>query len=277
MAFPVPATYASEATDMARDNRKRTASPPSFFFARARGLVLAAEYFTDERLGGYNAVAAKHRHRFQNALFGQVMAAFEWCIKDFFAQIIDATDLFNERVEDAKWITLDKSRILAQRETTASIGALLVHPTLGWHDPREVNRRYQAVFDAAPIANSEIPHLERLWLLRHSVAHNGGLITHHDAYRMGAPSLAGETARIDATYIVDTEALVGHVVGRLASPVGDKIVERWLRERSSGDWTSDEQAFSALKVLTTAERSRSKELPTISEADWQADKARFGV
>ncbi len=94
MAFPVPATYTSEAKDMARDNRKRTASPPSFFFARARGLVLAAEYFTDERLGGYNAVAAKHCHRFQNAVFGQVMAAFEWCIKDFFTQIIDATDLY---------------------------------------------------------------------------------------------------------------------------------------------------------------------------------------
>jgi hypothetical protein len=262
---------------MARDNLKREKSPPSFFFARVRGLVLAAEYFTDERMGGYSAVAAKHRHRFQNALFGQVMAAFEWCIKDFFAQVITATDLFDAEVEAAKWITLEKSRVLAQRETAASIGALLVHPTLGWHTPSEVNQRYQGVFGASPIAKAEMAHLERLWLLRHSVAHNGGLITHHDAYRMGAPDLAGETAKIDAAYILATEDLLGTIVGRLASPVGDKIIERWLKERSSGIWAADEQAYSTLKVLTTAEKSRNKDLPDITQADWHADKGQLAI
>ncbi len=98
------------------------------------------------------------------------MAAFEWCVKDFIAQVIDATDTFDNLVIDSKWIEVEKSRLLVQREVTASIGALLVHPTLGWHDPRIVNERYSVLFQAQPIAKDEVLTLERLWLLRHSVA-----------------------------------------------------------------------------------------------------------
>jgi len=152
-----------------------------------------------------------------------------------------------------------------------------VHPTLGWHTPSEVNARYQGVFEASPIAKTEIAHLDRLWLLRHSVAHNGGLITHHDAYRMGAPHLGGESAKIDAAYIAAAEALLGDIVKRLAAPVGEKIIEKWLNERSTGTWAADQQAYSKLKVLTTAVMSRSAELPITSEADWHADNAKFGV
>jgi hypothetical protein len=276
VTFPVPAIYTSEATDMARDNAKRATSPPSFFFARARGIALAAEYFTDARLGGYKEVAAKHRHRFQNALFGQVMAAFEWCIKDYFAQVIDATDLFDAAVEAADWIRLDKSRLLAQRESTASIGAMLVHPTLGWHDPREVNARYRVVFGAQPIANDEIRPLEQLWLLRHSVAHNGGLVTHHDAYRMGASHLANQTARIDANYIAQAEELLGRIIARLHHPVGEKVLERWIRSRSIGVWVLERQEFSKLRLITTAEPGRHRDLPEITQEHWEADRERLG-
>lgn len=277
MTFPVPAVYASEAADMARDDTKRLKSPPSFFFARARGLELAAGYFTDERVQGSAAVAAKHRQRVQSALFGQVMAAFEWCIKDFVAQTIDATDLLDETVQDCKWIEIDRSRVLAQRETATSPGALLVHPTGGWHDGREVNKRYSILFQASPIDNAEMHTLDRLWLLRHSIAHNGGLVTHHDAYRMGEMDLAGKTVRIDEDYIAKSIETLAKIIGRLGSVVGDKLLERWMKDRSTGVFAVDNSAYEKLKLLTTVERSRSANLPPVLAADYTADRNRFGL
>lgn len=278
MAFPIPEIYASEAADIARDEAKRTQSPPSFFFARVRGLALAADYFTDARLvGGYSAVAAKHRHRFQSALLGQVMAAFEWCVKDFIAQVLDATDAFDELVMESKWIEVDKSRLLVQREITASIGALLVHPTLGWHDARVLNERYSVLFQAQPVAKNELLTLERLWLLRHSVAHNGGLITHHDAYRMGAVDVAGKTAKIDSSFITDAANFLRTIVSRLGDPVGKKILEKWMKEESTGVYATDEATYRKLKLITTVITSRSVALPVVTEGMYYADRAAAGL
>ncbi len=262
---------------MARDDAKRASSPPSFFFARTRGLELAAGYFTDDRVTGSAAVAGKHRHRVQSALFGQVMAAFEWCIKDFLAQVIDATDLLDETVQECKWIELDRSRILAQRETASSPGALLVHPTGGWHDGREVNKRFSMLMQAAPIDNAEMQTLDRLWLMRHSVAHNGGLVTHHDAYRMGAIALAGKTVRIDETYISRAIEFLGVIVSRLGGNVEAKLIGRWMTERSTGDYAGDASAYETLKLLTTVITSRSADLPVVGAADYADDRARFGL
>jgi hypothetical protein len=72
--------------------------------------------------------------------------------EDFFAQVIDATDLYDDMVEAAKWIQLEKSRVLAQREATASIGAILIHPTQGWHDTSNLQSRYTEFLRVEAIA-----------------------------------------------------------------------------------------------------------------------------
>ena len=156
-AFPIPSRYTSEAADIARDERKRVASPPSFFCAQTKGLALAAGYFVDSRLAvaSHNAVAGKHRHRIHGALFGQLMAAFEYCLKDYIAQLVDATDMFDEAIENCNWISVDKSRVLAQRDASARIGAILIHPLLGWQDAREVNQRYQKLFGQELLPNKK--------------------------------------------------------------------------------------------------------------------------
>jgi hypothetical protein len=278
VSFPVPDSYSSNAADIAREESKRTARPPSFFFSRSRSQVLAATYFTDERLaGGYSAVAAKHRHRIQSATFGQMMAAFEWCIKDFFAQIIDATDLFDDKVEAAKWIQLEKSRVLAQREATASIGAILIHPTQGWHDPANLQSRYGEFFAASPLPNAEADTLERLWILRHSVAHNAGFVTNHDAYRMRAPALSERSVRIDEGFLNEAFTFLTGVVRRLGDPVGSRIMKCWLTEKSTGNFADDVLAYGALKHITTVVESRSIGLPDIVEATYNADRQALGI
>jgi hypothetical protein len=271
--FPIPDIYTSEAEDIERDEIKRRNSPPSFFFARSRGVVLAATYFNDDRLTGSPGTAAKHRHRIQYAAFGQLMASFEWCIKDFVAQLVDATDLFDEKVSEAKWIQVEKSGVLASREVSASAGAILIHPTQGWHDPAKVNERYSSFFGRALLENDETEALERLWLLRHSVAHNAGYVTSHDAYRMRAPNLSDRSVRIDGAFLEATEAFLGHIVGRLGDPIGQRVVKDWCVRKATGQFTQDEVVYTRLKQITSVVESRSKPLPTIAEAMYVKDRA----
>ena len=272
-SFPVPEAYTSEAADIERDESKRQSSPLSFFFARGWGVVLAANYFIDERLTGSPGVARKHRHRIQYAAFGQLMAAFEWCIKDFIAQLVDATDLLDEKIEAARWINVEKSRVLASREASASAGAMLIHPTQGWHDTSNLNGRYTELFQHAPLPKGEVETLERLWLLRHSVAHNAGFVTNHDAYRMRAPSLSQKSVKIDGLFLESTWTFLGNVVRRLDVPIGASVVHTWCKQEAIGDFGQDQLVYTRLKHITTAIESRSQPLPVITAADYAADLA----
>src|SRR5207244_1810167 len=123
---------------------KREESPPSSFYAQSRGIWLAAEYF--EHRGGYAGVASKHRLRIRSALLAQLMSSYEFAVKDFLAQVLDATHIFDDRVKDWDWINVDVSAVLQTREGLGRIGAVLIHPTLGWQAPKDINHRYQDVF-----------------------------------------------------------------------------------------------------------------------------------
>lgn len=278
MPFPVPDIYSSEAADLAREESKRAASPPSYYWSRSWSQVLAATYFTDDRLAGrYRGVAAKHRHQIQSAAFGQIMAGFEWCLKDFIAQVINATDLFDAQVERAKWIELQKTRVLAQREATASIGAILIHPTQGWHDTTNIQDRYGGFFSASPLTNDQAGTLERLWILRHSVAHNAGFVTNHDAYRMRAPGLSQCTIHIDEDFLRDAHAFLADIVRELGNRVGKEIVDSWLREKSTGDYDHDVVVYRSLKHIASVVESRSQGLPEIGQTDYDADRQALGL
>jgi hypothetical protein len=274
VTFPIPDAYSATAADITRDQEKRAKSPPSFFFGQAWGIKLAASYFTNDRLaeGARGAVATKHRQRIQNASFGQLMASFEYCVKDFIAQIIDATDIFDRAVEESKWIQVDKSRVLSQREGRASIGGVLIHPLLGWHDHATVNERYKVLFDHALIPDSEAPTLERLWILRHSVAHNAGLITAHDAYRLRAPGLSEKQIRIDPDFLEATIWFLANIVRRMGHPIGHGAIQRWLQTKATGDWTEDKDVYTRLKLIVEVQESRAQGLRSITEADYAADQ-----
>ena len=209
MAFPQPEIWTRESADIRREHSKRIASPSSFFCSQGQSLYLAAEYFRDDRLveDSRRGVAGKHRHKNQLAIFGQLMAAFEYMLKDFVAKAIDSTSAFDEKVKSQEWLSITTERVLAQRIVQASIGSTLVHPTLGWHSPETVNERFKNLFNVPPINGDEIRTLNVLWILRHSVAHNAGFVTAHDAARIGQSNLAEQVAhklfliRYDPKYV----------------------------------------------------------------------------
>jgi len=274
----LPARWTSDAADIAREERKREHSPSSYFFSQGRALVLAAQYFVDDRLvpGAHGGVAKKHRHRINLALFGQLMAAHEFLLKDFIASVVDTVPTFDEALMQAKWIQVDTSRVLSFRSASSTPGDILLHSTQGWFDPDTVNKRYKALFRYEPIASGEIPMLETLWILRHSVAHNAGFVGAHDAMRGSMPHLAGHVADIGPEFIEDAFLFLCEIARRIATVIGDRVLLDWLKTRvpAGKAYTRDNATYVALKHLATFVESRPSELPEFTEGDYLADFSR---
>ncbi|MGA2320294.1 MAG: hypothetical protein ABSG95_06070 [Solirubrobacteraceae bacterium] len=186
MPFPVPDASTSESVAAARDEAKRAASPPSAFFAQSQAMLIAVRYF-EPLNSGYEGTAEKHKIRIRSALFGQLMASFEFVRKDFIAQTLDITHIYDDEAKKWDWLTLNLAAVLSTREGFGRLGASLIHPLSGWQTPEILNQRYKDIFKREPVANDEIATLRDLWIVRHSVAHNGGFghSRTRDAY--GAP------------------------------------------------------------------------------------------
>lgn len=140
MPFPVPNPSTSESNDAQRDERKRKASPPSAFFAQSQAILTALKYY-DDLHSGYPGAARKHMNRICGAMFAQLMAAFEFATKDFIAQTLDATHIYDDEVKDWSWPQIDIAAVLSTREGLGRLGAVLVHPLPQWHVPETVNER----------------------------------------------------------------------------------------------------------------------------------------
>lgn len=275
MPFPEAAAWNRDSADIARENTKRKDSPCSFFFSHGRSLVLAAEYFHDGRLSeeARGGVALKHRHKIQLAIFGQLMAAFEYMLKDFIAKSIDVANVFDEKLKQQEWLSITTERVLSQRIAQSSIGSMLVHPTLGWHSPETVNERYKAIFNVIPFDREDLKKVSILWVLRHSVAHNAGFVTAHDSARINQPALTERVAHIDENFIKDAFDYLCSIANRLAESCGKSMLKQWLKSLRTYDqnWERDRNTYQAIKWLGAYVNSRNQELPAYDEAAYNAD------
>jgi len=271
-------SWKQDAADLKREEEKRWYSPSSFFFSQGKAIILAASYFHDQRLinRARGGVARKHRHRSYLALFGQLMASLEYLLKDFVAQVIDLTDIYDDRVKRAKWISVEVAQILTTRRTMyAWPGAVLFHSSLGWHEPRSVNARYTELFEYQPIDSAEVTELEQLWILRHSVAHNAGFVTTADAVRGGMAQLSNRVVDIDETFLNDTFAFLCVIARRVAEGVGGRVLLTYLQSKrdAGSDYARDKWSYSNLKRLSFYVPSRAAKLPTVAKRDYTADFA----
>jgi hypothetical protein len=276
MPFPVPAASSTESADARRDERKRQASPPSYFYAQSQAIKTAVRYF-EPLNSGYAGAAAKHKNRTRSALFVQLMAAFEFALKDFLAQTIDYTHIYDDEVKKWEWLDLDVATVLSTREGLGRLGAVLIHPLQGWQTPETVNRRYKDVFKREPIASDETSHLRDLWIVRHSVAHNGGIVTSPDARRLRDTSLSEKQVLIDEDYLSAAVDLLRAIVLRLETVIGPSLLKRWFAEAAAGSWAQDSAEYTQLKRLITCVQSRPTELAEVNEKAYEEDRKAAGA
>jgi hypothetical protein len=279
MELTQPDPWEHDAADIEREELKRNLSPASFFFSQGQAMVLAASYFDRPRLAASvrAGVAKKHRHRIHLALFGQLMASLEFLLKDFVAKVIDAVPTFDEALLKADWLKVDTGRILSMRSAVTTAGSLLLHPTVGWQQPEMVNRRYKDLFASQPILPAEVQELERLWVLRHSVAHNAGFVSAYDAARAGYPQVADKVADINEELIDETFDFLTEIARRVAEGVGDTILCRWLATKKAlgANYRRDKETYTSLKLLSTFVPSRARDLPKITKSPYTKDFARL--
>ncbi len=281
MPFPDLNPWTRDTADIAREDKKRQSSPTSFFYSQGRALCLAAEYFKDERLAvdARDGVAIKHRHKNQLAIFGQLMAAFEYMLKDFVAKSIDATSVFDEKIKEQEWLSVTTDRVLSQRVAQTSIGSMLVHPTLGWHTPETVNMRFKNLFNCPAFQGSDFKTLNTLWILRHSIAHNAGFVTAHDAARIGQPMLSEKVVDIDAWFIIETFNFLKAIAAHITATCGKSILKQWLKSKKTYglDFARDKNEYLKVKLLSTWIASRTTDLPTPNAAEYKADWEAINV
>lgn len=279
--FPIPSRRDRDTVDVQRDERKRLRSPGSFFYSQGKGQVLSAGYFIDTRLAesARGGIALKHRHRIHLALFGQLMASFEYFLKDFVAKAVDATTNLDETIRKEKWLNIDVDRVLANRSGMATVGSTLVHSTLGWHSPVQVNTRYESLFGRRAFSALEVETLEKLWVLRHSVAHNAGMIIHYDATRIGDEMLSDHTADIDAEFISETFKFLSPIAKTICSECGANLLRKQFQplDTRGPDFVADTPAYTKLKPLSEYIESRSQELSLIDPPTYEADFGLYRV
>jgi len=267
--------WAHGANDIIRDETKRTVSPGSYFYSQGKAIVLAASYFQDSRLANIarGGTAKKHRHRIHLALFGQLMASFEYLTKEVIARSITLTDYLDSSLEKCDWIKVSCGQVLATRKVQATPGSVLIGPTLGWHSAKEVNRRYSLFFGIDPILASEVGDLDRLWILRHSVAHNAGLVTNHDAARLKSPELSERVVSMSETSIGDTFSFLSPVAERMVGIAEQSLLGRLRNEIAlqGKNYTRDEQTYIGIKQLGQFVKSRTQELNIIGLNEYNLD------
>lgn len=237
--------------------------------------MLAAGYFTNERLAeaARGGIALKHRHRIHLALFGQLMASFEYFLKDFVAKAVDATTNLDEKIRKERWLEVDVDRVLANRSGMATVGSTLVHSTLGWHSPALVNERYARLFSRNAFSADASETLEKLWVLRHSVAHNAGMIIHYDATRIGNEMLADHAADINADFISETFQFLSPIAETICKECGGNLLRKHFQPLNprGPDFVADMPAYSKLKPLAEYLKSRTQELSPVDRPSYEAD------
>lgn len=274
MAFPTPSISAVESSDAHRDEKKRQCSPPSSFYAQSQAILTGVRYL-EPLHSGYGGAARKHKNRAWSALLVQLMSAFEFAMKDFVAQALDITHIFDDEIASWDWLELNIAAVLGTRDGSGQLGAVLIHPLLGWQTPEKMNSRYQDAFGRQPIAKAELSPLRDLWIVRHSIAHNGGVITAPDARRLRESVLTNEQILVDLDYLERSTEFLRTIVGRLESVIGIELLKRWFEEAASGKWDTDKDVYTRLKLLTTYVKSRPKALPEVDEAMYLTDREQL--
>lgn len=189
------------------------------------------------------------------------------------AKAIDSTSNLDEKLQGQNWLKINVERVLANRSGVATVGSTLVHSTGSWHSQAEVNKRYQHLFQRRPFSASQVEDLEKLWILRHSVAHNAGMIIHYDAARIGDETLANCAADIDAEFIKKTFLFLSPIAESICTECGESLLRSQFQPLShrGPDYISDKSSYSGLKYLSKYVDSRVKDLPSLDQSVYETD------
>ncbi len=270
MKYPATASEAATRTDQ-RNRDKLQRSPGSYFVGRTRELVLAAPYLKRNlRPNAYGGTATAHFHNLCAASYAMVLSAFEVTWKSLFAGVIDAVDIFDERITSDKRFreAITPESVLAHREER-SPGGVIASSMGTWQRSEVINSNFEAAFSVRPIDNESAPLVDQFWQLRHIVAHGAGVVGVLDSYRLAGEVDAGMSLQIDSDYLKYAEKELAGVVTGGVRRVSDAVLRRYFARNESRNWTTSASMFSQLYLLGLVV-PKTQDLPAVTEADFVA-------
>lgn len=174
----------------------RHPSPASTFLEEVNDLCDAVHHckrkFPRKGNGQFSKDSSDSFERLVMASFALMMSHFERFQREQFAALIDWSFAFAcpEPIELAKNLEkagceLSLQRVLVGPGDEGEIGEIVADAMPGWHNSTRVNTYFQAVIPSYSFySNAVISELEKLWQLRHSIVHSGGLLTKADAIKV---------------------------------------------------------------------------------------------
>ena len=271
---PVVASEAVNRTDQ-RNREKLSKSPGSYFVGRARELQLAAPYFF-KRLspGAYGGTAYAHYHNLCGASYASMLSAFEVMWKALYAAIVDSTTFYDDNLVDHRLTraVVTTESLLAHRGEGGAGGVLA--SSLGtWQNSETINTRYSAAFQVHPISSADSELVDQLWHIRHTLAHNSGVVGALEAYRLGSALNPGQSLQIDEDYLTYAESELARIARSGVKIVGTRLLQNYFVTEASGDWSQDQPVFSRLSLLGLVV-PKTKDLPSLTQVMYEASMAQ---
>lgn len=268
MELPETSDGAAQREQRLSDKLER--SPGSFFKARARDLVLGASY-ANERLpaNAYGATSRRHFHTVCGATYAVLLSSFELSLKSLYARIIDRTGRYDDMLKGDKGLTIKPELILANRDV-AGAGDVFASQWNAWQSPTEVNKRFRNLIAVDPLDNAAVADLEKLWQIRHVIAHSSGVTSRLDRHRLAGAIEADRALVIDGDYLVVVETHLLAIVTAATAVVGTRLLDDYFSNQPT--WDANEDEFAALFLLGRVV-GQTQNLPVVAEDDFNAEQA----
>ena len=262
-----PNTTAGEAQKEQRLETKLRRSPGSYFRARARELVLAADYFK-KRLppGTYARTVRRHYHTLCGSTYAMLLSSFELTWKSLYARIIDATSMYDASLLQGNSVQISTEAALAHKESPGA-GVLISESIRGWQQVSSINKTFKQAFEIEPIDPAHEGDLRELWQIRHIIAHGSGVTSELDSYRLRRAIAPHRALQLDGDYLDRAETKLLTVATEGVERVGGRLLDDFFGRQPSPSWERDNEEFGRLYHLGLVV-SQTTELP-------EADRATF--
>lgn len=192
-----------------------------------------------------------------NATLSLLMGHFETYQKYLFAGTFERTirfssfnsDKFFRLIGQKDAFQISPIHLLGYRGNYAASGVLVADNLGGWHDPKKVNKYFDA-FEFQNFnfyANDDIEDLSLLWQFRHSIVHTAATLTRPDSQKIQAlANYAGRNIVFTNKFIYELSKRMHKLVAKANKRLYDSVSVR-LRSDITPEEKSDIDLFYDVK------------------------------
>lgn len=239
--FQKPITDYLEGSLTANQAQDRGISPASKFLGEVVDLCDAVHHckrkFPRKKDGTFTKDSSDSFERIVMSSFAMMMSHFETFQREQFAALIDWSFAFDcpDPTELAKNLEkagceLSLRRVLVGPGDEGEVGEIVGDAMPGWHNSARVNTYFQAIIPAYSFySNAVISELDKLWQLRHSIVHSGGVLSRADAIKVSGLASYGNRKIVFGEDFMPAIGRRFHImIQKTVTPLNEKVTDLFI-------------------------------------------------